>query len=762
MIQNKIIKLKKYLFLISVLFFVLSLSHLVYTYVYSDSKMVPIQWGTVSEWLIWNLPSLNPLKPLSWNNQYIVGLLYRSLLKFDLKENKIVWDLATCDINNMLNVECYLKDNIFWSNWEAITADDVIATYDILKTSWVNKILSSLLEETTIEKRDNVIVFKNTKKDINFLNVFLQPILPKETIDSLSEDIINWNFPTEWQIYSWEFQISNITSDLTLWITKIEFDVNKYLYNWNISKLIINMFPNTNSMLQNKETINIFNDDDNIIWDSIPRLENHKYTLPQYVSLFINENKVKNINLRNNVLEKINTQNLVKLLWEDKYKVVNNPYLTETVISEKITDKNFEKIMSDMWYVKKSKIIEKYLPIITNTTNTWTKVEEKKTEVVEKKVETPIKVDPKDMTIDKFQVDSKYITEPAYVDKYNFITKDDVLLQWNAWSDIEEVYVNDYKLVSFKKWNPKFYYRLKESMGTIKWWVNTYKIYFVVWWKKELKEELTFVFYRNKWVLETETQKFIQSLYEKEQKATEVVQEKPVQTTVQKPVETTKQNTEQTAEQKAKLEQINKLDEKFYYNDKLEQFTLSLYYVSSDKSLEDSANFIKNSLLEIWVNIDLKPISLNDLRDLLSNKDKYDMILTWVNLGIFDYNIFPYFHSSQVKNGYNFSNLKKTSLDILLEDLKSEIKTPEETKKIQEKVLDILKKEEIVKTLYTPKINLLIDKNIKNIVYPEVLVNKSARKDIYNYLYTKDEKIINFENKWIWNFFNFLFKKLND
>ncbi|MDD2871798.1 MAG: ABC transporter substrate-binding protein, partial [Candidatus Gracilibacteria bacterium] len=536
--------------------------------------MVPIQGGTVSEGLIGNLPSLNPLKPLSGNNQYIVGLLYRSLLKFDLKENKIVGDLATCDINNMLNVECYLKDNIFWSNGEAITADDVIATYDILKTSGVNKILSSLLEETTIEKRDNVIVFKNTKKDINFLNVFLQPILPKETIDSLSEDIINGNFPTEGQIYSGEFQISNITSDLTLGITKIEFDVNKYLYNGNISKLIINMFPNTNSMLQNKETINIFNDDDNIIGDSIPRLENHKYTLPQYVSLFINENKVKNINLRNNVLEKINTQNLVKLLGEDKYKVVNNPYLTETVISEKITDKNFEKIMSDMGYVKKSKIIEKYLPIITNTTNTGTKVEEKKTEVVEKKVETPIKVDPKDMTIDKFQVDSKYITEPAYVDKYNFITKDDVLLQGNAGSDIEEVYVNDYKLVSFKKGNPKFYYRLKESMGTIKGGVNTYKIYFVVGGKKELKEELTFVFYRNKGVLETETQKFIQSLYEKEQKATEVVQEKPVQTTVQKPVETTKQNTEQTAEQKAKLEQINKLDEKFYYNDKLEQFTL--------------------------------------------------------------------------------------------------------------------------------------------------------------------------------------------
>ena len=45
---------------------------------------------------------------------------------------------------------------------------------------------------------------------------------------------------------------------------------------------------------------------------------------------------------------------------------------------------------------------------------------------------------------------------------------------------------------------------------------------------------------------------------------------------------------------------------------------------------------------------------------------------------------------------------------------------------------------------------------------PDVLINNSARKDIFNYLYIKENKIINFENKWIVNFFSFLFKKLND
>jgi ABC-type cobalamin/Fe3+-siderophores transport system ATPase subunit len=37
-------------------------------------------------------------------------------------------------------------------------------------------------------------------------------------------------------------------------------------------------------------------------------------------------------------------------------------------------------------------------------------------------------IDEEELTIDNFQIDSEYITSPAYIDKYNFITKDDILL----------------------------------------------------------------------------------------------------------------------------------------------------------------------------------------------------------------------------------------------------------------------------------------------------------------------------------------------
>ena len=733
MIYNKIIKLKKYLFLISILFFVLSLSHLVYLFLYSDSKLVPIKWWTISEWLVWSFPSLNPLKNSNWNNKYIINLLYRSLLKYDSKKNKIISDLASCDIDNLKKVECYLKDNIYWSNWEQITVDDIISTYNLIKNSWVNKVISSLLKDTTITKNNNTIIFTTNKNEVNYLNIFFQPILSKKIIDTLWNDTIFWDFPTHEQIYSWNFTISNISADSTLWITKIYLKRNEYNNKWNIEQLIIKLFPNTNSLLQNKEVVNVFNDTKNIIWDSIPRLESHKYILPQFVALFINSNNIENIDIRNHILNKINRVNLIKLIWENNFQEVKNPYMDDTNIDNKLSNKNFEKIIESIWYVKKSKIISNYLP----SNSTYSKEAQIKSE--------DITADIENIDIEQYQEDSKYIISPSFVDKYNIITKDDILLEWKAWKGVEKVFINDYKLANFKKDDSKFYYRLKENYNNIKEGINTYKIFFEENWRKVLKEEIIFIYSTDKEKLESYKKELIKNIYLKEKEKKEKIKKATVKIEIDK----------------NKLEKLSNLDEKFYYNEKLEKYSINLYYISTEKELEETALFIKNSLLEIWINVELFPITISNLSKILSKKDQYDMLLTWVNLGYFNYNIFPYFHSSQVKNWYNFSNIKKTSLDILLEDLKWERKDNQEINKIESKINEILKKEQIIKTLYTPKINLLIDKNIKNVSIPKKLANKNERSEIYNSIYIKEEKIIKFENKWFFDFIKYLINKLN-
>jgi len=723
--KNKIQKLKKYLFLISTMFFLTSFSHILYTYLFNDSTQIPIEWWVISEWLIWDFPSLNPFKPLvTWNNKYLINLLYRSLLKYDTTENKIVGDIVNCDIDNLSYVECYLRDNIRWSNWEDITINDIVSTYKILQNTEINPVIKALLQETEIIEEENIIAFKNEKSDINFLNIFFQPIINEKVINNLSEENLTWNFPSVDWIYSWKFKITNISGDLAIWTTKFILEKNEY-YNENpilIEQLIIKLFSNTNSLLKNKDNINVFNDSDNLIWNSIPRFENTKYYLPQYVSLFLNKDKIQDTNLRNFLLEQINPENLINILWKENYKVVNNPFFTEKTLTEESKNKNFENILSKLWYYKKAKLIEEY----SKETKTYTDESE-----ITVKVENP-----DNLSIDIFQKDSEYIIEPEYVDKYNFVTKGDILLKWVAPENTQEVYLNDYKLSNFKANDRYFYYRLKTTYDSISVWTNSYKLYFV--WEdgeKKLYEEFFFLYYPNSNSLKEAQKELVTKLETQRLKEIELKK--------------FNENKNKTLEEdKNKLiTKINDLDDKYYYNEDLEKFTLNLLFIDWDQELYETSNYVTNTLYEIWINVNTKPINLTQVQNFITEEKSYDMILTWINLWYFYYNLFPYLHSSQAQSWYNFSKIRKTSLDILLEELKWDILNNERIAEIEDNIIEILKDEQILKTLYTPKISLLIDKKIKDIKLKEQIPNKELRNEIYDKVHIKEKRILNLENK---------------
>ena len=723
---SKILKLKKYLFLISIIFLCFTFLHLLHNYLYSDSKLIAIKWWTVSEAIIWKFPHLNPLKKSSWNDKYIIWLLYRSLLTYNIEENKIESDIASCDINNLLYIECYLENNIKWSNWEDITVKDIVATFNILKNSDINPVMKSILEETTIEQWKSKIIFSNPKKDINFLNVFFQPIIPENVSNELWEENLNWNFsPLDW-IYSWRYIINSVNQDSSLWITKITLEKNSNYHKNDlfIDKLILKLFSDNSHFLKFKDSINLFNDKSNLIWDSIPRLKANKYTLPQYIWIFLNYDKIKDKSLRNFILSEINRDNLLKILWKDNYKKVLNPYLTDINIDEgENKSKNIESILKKMWYYKKSELI--YIE----------KDEEKLiSEEAKPKIEDKIK---------ELNSKSNIIISPEWVEKYNFVSRDDILLKWKVEGSPDFIYINDYKLKWFKKWNKEFYYRLKKSYETIKTWKNKYKIYFEKDWEKQLKEELIFFYNENKKELKTQEEEF----FEEKKKALEKKYNN-------------KDNGTSDLEKEYAIK-LENLDDNFFYNENLEKLSFDLIYINSEKNIEKTAIYIKNSLEEIWIELNIISVSISELANVLS-EEKYDMILTWINLWYFDFNISHYFHSSQVKNGYNFSNFKKLSLDILLEELKWNKLSKTKQTELEKKVLDILRNEQIMKVLYTPILSQLVDKNIKNYNIPETLPEKSLRRNALKESYISEKKIISFENKWFSWFFNFLFKKISE
>lgn len=741
-------KVKKYLFFISIAFLVVSTSHLVYKYIYNDSKQVAEKWGSISEAIIWSFPHLNPLKTTNDYNDYINHVLYRSLLSYNNDSKKIEWDITNCDISDLSDIECFLNENIVWSNWEKITYDDIETTYKILKETNINPSISSILQSIEIEKNDTSITFKTDKQDINTLNIFFQSILPKDLLDNLSEEELAWNFsPIAW-VYSWKYAISKVNQDETIWVTNIILEKNKNYYSnpAYIDKITFKIFKDTSHFLKYKNSVNIFYDKKNLIWDSIPKFESYKFYLPQYISLFINSENIPYAQLRNYILMSIDNKELVKELWVENFKDINSPFIDWVELNTVKQEKFIEDMLNSLWYYKKETISQKLLPNISKDTYS-------------NEVELSDNIDSTSYTWsytnENYIEKSKLIYSPDWVDNYNYITKDDILLKGNVRENIDAIYINDYKLNWFNPWDTEFLYRLKVSYNTLSEWKNEYNIYFEKDWKKSLAEKLTFFYSADKQKLETYEEELIKELNQKE------IEEKLAKQKQEQEELNQIKNSKWTEEYKELITKINDLDWKFYYNQNLEAFTLNLKYVYNSEDSQKTAEYVKNKIEERWIKVNISPISVDELTIELKNEQKdYDLLIAWINLGYYNFNLFPYLHSSQAKSGYNFTKIKKLSLDQILEELKSHNLSKEKILEEEEAIIKILEEEAIIKTLYTPLYSNLIDKTIEWYQLNEYIASDIYRYDPIISSFIMRKRIINSDWKNTINFFKYLFNTL--
>lgn len=773
-------KIKKYLFFISIVFLALTSSHLIYLYIYNDSKDVAEKWGTISEAIIWDFPKLNPLKEYNDYNDYINHILYRSLLTYNIKKEKISWDLANCDISNLEKIECFLNEDIYWSNWRKITIKDISSTYKIIKETEVNPIISSILKNVEIIENKNSIIFKSMKKDINVINILFQPILPEETINNLNNDNIRWNFsPIDW-IYSWKYKILQVNQDNTIWVTKIFLEKNTEYKNnpAYINKIIFKLFRDEAHFLKNKNSVNIYNDKNNLIWNSIPRLTPHKYFLPQYISLFINSEKLKYWNIRKYILENIDTKKLTSELWEENFKEIKSPFLNELELKFENSNVNIKSALNSLWYYKKSTLWIKLIwekKIENKIKNTETKENKKyssEINILKEELKTKTKENTlKKLTINDILEKSKIIYSPKWIDNYNFVTKNNILLKGKVETWIDWVYINNYKLKNFNPNDSNFFYRLSKDYNNINIWKNVYNIYFKKSNKKEFKEKIVIFYSPDKEKLKKYENDLINKINqerEKEKKKEKQEEEQKKLEEEQKNINIKIQEKKLSTEEKQKekeIEELSKkienLDDDLYYDKNFRPYTLNLYFTNTDKNIKKAVNFIKDELHKAWININVIWISLLDLKSLLKDEKKnYDLLITGINLWYFDFNVFPYFHSSQVKSWYNFSKIKKITFDQYLEELKSKNLPIDKIIELEKNIIEILKKEAITKTLYTPLYSNLVDKNIQGYNLKNYLPSAKYRFDPLITSYILKKSIINYDNKNFNNFFKYLIKIL--
>lgn len=732
-------KIKKYVLYISTVFFVIFGVHLSYVYLYDGAESIPEEGGTVSEAIIWSFPHLNPLLPSSDHNGYINGLLYRSMLEYSTESESFETDLVSCDLSNLLYIECILENNLKWSDGTDIGWEDIKATLWIISKTKVNPIIASLLENTTIEVNDDTISFSNTKKDINFLHIFLQPILPASVIEELDSENIEWKFSEVNGVYSWRFILSNISQDETVGITKITLGKNEQYFGnpLYINFLILNLFRDEVHFLKNRNSFNIFNDRDNIIGESNPRLKSYSYNLSQFVGVFFNTDEVKK-DFRAYLDTTINRDTIVETIGENNALATYNPFLSSTNIDSESSGYDLVATLASEWYYTKKELLKDSLLQQDSQQQEIALISEeaKIQEVIVEEIIT--------------QESLSYIQSPS-TEKYSFVSEDNVLITWRVDPWVTAVYINDYQLSWYTQWSGIFYYRLLESYDSIIEWENTYTILFETDGVK--KEIETFVYVYN---TDSDELAEIKTNFFSPPKETETPQE-----------DTSKEEITETVTEEAKdlsslsPADIEALDDRFYYNKDGKARSVNIIYAETDSYMKTTIDSIVSQLTSIWLQTNLTSLSLWDITIGLRNESlEYDMMVIGINLWYFSSNIFPYFHSSQIKNGYNIANFKKLSLDILLEELKSNNLSVEKRNELEEKMLDIMKEEHIIKVLYTPNISLLVDKNIKSFSLPGYLPDVKHRSSPLTNSYLSEKRIIQEGSKGFFWFIKYVFGEL--
>ena len=423
--------------------------------------------------------------------------------------------------------------------------------------------------------------------------------------------------------------------------------------------------------------------------------------------------------MRGILLEKINRTNIVSSLWES-FSEASNPFSTNLDTTIEIENKDLDTMISEYEYYSKSTIVDFLL------------TDEQKEQIAEEEA-------------------SKYRENPKleysiwpFENKFNFIEKDNVLLEWIVDPWTVAVYVWEYKLTGFSQGDNNFFYRLEEdSYNTIKQWINNYEIFFEnADWEKVSKIDFIVAYNPDTEILNSYKDQLLavdpNQTFSGEAEANAL--------------------TAEVIELKSKLDN---LDDNFYYNRDLQNFSLSLAYITGNPNIEKSASIIQNTLATIGIVIDLKPITSWTLaQELSEGQNNYDMILVWLNLGYFNYDLFPYLHSSQVKTWYNLANFQKSSLDESLELLRERTLSSEEEKAEKEKIVKLLQEEQIMKSIYQPNERLLVDRNIKNFRFWEYLPNFNERINYIEWIYTIEEKKPQLEEKSASWFISFLFSQL--
>jgi peptide/nickel transport system substrate-binding protein len=284
-----------------------------------------------TEGVISNKPILiNPLYiDFSQANRDISTLVFSGLLKYDPKMKGFVDDLASLKISEDRKEYVFtIRENALWHDDKPVTADDVIFTFDLIRSEdFQNPLMKANFSGVDVQKVDDrTVKFVLNSPNSFFITNLNVGILPKHVLDGVPVNELLSNKFNLQPVGSGPYKVTvpvETTNEGKQKVSLAKFD-GFYAVKPKITQIRFKVFPDEESLLAEKNALDVVSRVhgklNELVYDS--RFKTESYLLPQYTAIFFNnENPVlKDQKVRIALIKLVDKDELIKSL-EHKIRV---------------------------------------------------------------------------------------------------------------------------------------------------------------------------------------------------------------------------------------------------------------------------------------------------------------------------------------------------------------------------------------------------------------------------------------------------------
>jgi len=330
-----------FLFLFFSSFFYLSIN-----FYFKNTEIIPAEGGTYIEGVVGSPRFINPIyAETSDVDRDLVQLLFSGLMKYD-SSAKIIPDLAKeyKILEEGEVYEFYLKENVFWSDGEPLTANDIVFTIKTIQNPEINSPLRVNWLGVEVEKiSDQVLRFKLKNPSAIFLENCTVKIIPEHIWKDISPQNFSLTTYNLKPLGSGPYKLKNLSQDEQGNVKSVDLEKNpKYFGKTpNISQISFYFFDSEEQLIAAANSgkikgLSIKPSKDQLLKNT--GFQQYLLSLPRYFAIFFNPGNSKVLSekkVRLALNYGTNKEEILKEILGGRGKVVDSPILPEIYGFEK-------------------------------------------------------------------------------------------------------------------------------------------------------------------------------------------------------------------------------------------------------------------------------------------------------------------------------------------------------------------------------------------------------------------------------------------